>query len=57
MSGKEGILFKDPTLILGWLETALDKEKEKYAKCPIMPDRVPGHDAAKGGDTLWRVTP
>ena len=35
-------------MILGWLETALDKEKEKYAKCPIIPDKVPGHDAAQG---------
>ena len=43
-----GNKFKDRTWILAWLDTALEKEKEKYAKCPVMPDMVPGHEAAQG---------
>ena len=34
--------------IAEWLDTALKKEKEKFEKCPIMPDMVPGHEAAQG---------
>ena len=30
------------------MDTALKKEKEKYEKCPVIPDRVPGHEAAQG---------
>ena len=30
------------------METALKKEKDKYAKCPVMPDLLPGHEAAQG---------
>ena len=45
---KQNIDFKDPLWIVAWLDTALEKEKEKYAKCPIIPDMVPGHDVAQG---------
>ena len=48
MKPKQSIDFKDPLWIVAWLDTALKKEKEKYAKCPIIPDRVPGHDVAQG---------
>ncbi len=37
---KQNINFKDPLWIVAWLDTALKKEKEKYAKCPIIPDMV-----------------
>ena len=40
--------FKDPNYIVAWLDTALDKEKEKYAKCPVKPDIFPGHEVAQG---------
>ena len=45
---KQAINFKDPSWILAWLDTALKKEKEKYKKCPVLPDKVPGHEAAQG---------
>lgn len=31
-----------------WLDTALETEREKYAKCPLIPDMVPDYDAAQG---------
>ena len=40
--------FKDPLWITAWLNTALKKEKEKYQRCPVVPDMVPGHDSAQG---------
>ena len=48
MTGRQAIRFKDRTWVLAWLDTALKKEKEKYAKCPVAPDKVPGHEAAQG---------
>ena len=39
--------FKDPLYMTAWLEVALKKEKEKYEKCPIMPDMAPGYDEAQ----------
>ena len=33
---------------MAWLDTALKKEKEKYEKCPVTPDLVPGHEVAQG---------
>ena len=45
---KKTIDFKDSTSIIAWLDTALKKEKEKYERCPVIPDLVPGHDAAQG---------
>ena len=48
MATNQAIDFKDLSWITTWLDTALKKEKEKYKKCPIMPDLVPGHEAAQG---------
>ena len=39
--------FKDPLWITAWLDTALEKEQEKYKKCPVMRDIVPGHEMAQ----------
>ena len=47
MAAKQTIDFKDPSWITMWLDTALKKEKEKYEKCPVMPDLVPGYVAAQ----------
>ena len=48
MAANQTIDFKDPLWIITWLDTALKKEKEKYKKCPVMPDLIPGHVAAQG---------
>ena len=48
MKPKQNADFKDPLRIVAWLDTALKKEKEKYAKCPVIPDMVPGHEVAQG---------
>lgn len=40
--------FKDPLWITAWLDTALNKEGEKYQRCPVMPDMVPRRDSAQG---------
>lgn len=45
---RKGARFKERIWILAWLDTALEKEKEKYAKCPVTRDMVPGHEAAQG---------
>ena len=45
---KQAIEFKDPSWILAWLDTALKKEKEKYKESPVLPDMVPGYEAAQG---------
>lgn len=45
---KRAIKFKDSTWILTWLDTALQKERNKYKKCPVIPDIVPGHESAQG---------
>ena len=45
---KQAIKFKDSSWILTWLDAALKKEREKYKKCPVQPDMVPGHEAAQG---------
>ena len=45
---KQAIEFKDPSWILAWLDAALKKEREKYRKSPVVPDMVPGHEAAQG---------
>ena len=39
---KQNTDFKDPLYMTAWLDGALKKEKEKYKKCPVMPDGVPG---------------
>ena len=48
MKPEQNIDFKDPRWMMTWLDTALNKEKEKYVKCPIFPDMVPDYDAAQG---------
>ena len=35
--------FKDPFLSTTWLDTALQKEQEKYKKCPVLLDFAPGY--------------
>ncbi len=45
--GKKKIHFKDPLDMQTWLDTALEKEKEKYKKCPVNPDLVSGHEVAQ----------
>ena len=44
---KQAIDFKDPSLIIEWLNTALDKEKAKYKKEPVENDMNPGHMMAQ----------
>ena len=41
------INFKDPLWFIAWLDTALEKEKEKYEQCPVKSDLVPGHEVAQ----------
>lgn len=43
-----GIVFKDPKWSLTWLDAALEMEKEKYEKCPVRRDLVPGYVNARG---------
>ena len=45
---RNNIDFKDPLWITVWLDTALKKEQEKFERCPVLPDAVPGHDSAQG---------
>ena len=40
-------VFKDPLYMTAWLEVALEKEQQKYEKCPIVPDMAPGHNEAQ----------
>ena len=47
MATNQTINFKDPQWALKWLDTALEKEKEKYEKCPVTSDRVPGCEVAQ----------
>ena len=47
MATNQTIDFKDPLWITAWLDTALEKEKEKYGKCPVKSDRVLGHEVAQ----------
>ena len=42
------ITYKDPLWLMARLDTALEKEKEKYRKCPVKPDLAPGHEVAQG---------
>ena len=46
--GKKPIDFKDPLFALNWLDTAIDFERRKLTKCPVVPDMAPGHEAAQG---------
>ena len=40
--------YKDPLWITAGLEAALEKEKDKYKKCPVMRDMVPDFEAIQG---------
>lgn len=44
---KSDRVFKDPLYMTAWLEVALEKEREKYEKCPVMRDMAPGHNEAQ----------
>ena len=48
MAVNQSVNFKKPLRIISWLDTALEKEKEKYKKCPIIPDLVSGHEVVQG---------
>ena len=41
------IRFKELPFSIKWLDTALDMEKKKYKKCPVLPDLVPEYVAAQ----------
>lgn len=41
------IAHKKPRYVWVWLNTALEKERQKYATTPVMPDMVPGHEMAQ----------
>ncbi len=41
-------MYREPLWLAAYLEGALEKEKEKYVKCPVMPDRIPDYTAAQG---------
>ena len=43
MAANRTAAFKDPLWSTAWLEAALNKEREKYENCPVMPDMVPGY--------------
>ena len=43
MAANRTAAFKDPLWSIAWLEAALEKEQEKFDKCPVMPDMVPGY--------------
>ena len=47
MTANKAITYKKPNMALQWLETALNKEKEKYRKCPIKPDMAPDFETAQ----------
>ena len=48
MTTDKTIAYREPLQITAWLETALEKEQEKYRKCPVNPDLVPDHESAQG---------
>ena len=48
MAANKPIDFKDPLYITIGLDTALEKEKEKYEKCPVKPDMAHEHVTAQG---------
>ncbi len=43
MPKTETINFKDPLWMTAWLDAALEKEQEKYSKCPVLNDSLPGY--------------
>ena len=47
MTTKQAVDFKDPLTMVAWVDTALEKEREKYEKCPVKPDMIPDHEVAQ----------
>lgn len=47
MATNHKIQFKDPQEIIIWLDAALKAEREKYKQCPVLPDVIPGYEAAQ----------
>ena len=47
MTTNQTIGFNDPFWMSAWLDTALRKEKDKYKKCPTIPDLEPGNEVAQ----------
>ena len=43
----QSINFKDPQVMIKWLDTALNMEKAKYKSCPWKQDLVPGYEVAQ----------
>ncbi len=48
MTADRDIEYNNPKMALEWLETAFNKEKEKYQKCPVQSDMAPGFEIAQG---------
>ena len=42
------ITYREPLYIWIWLETALQKEWQKFSATPVIPDMAPGHEEAQG---------
>ena len=49
MATNQTIDFKDALWITAWLDTALEKEKEKYEKCPVKSDLPEGFRCPRSG--------
>ena len=43
----QSINFKDPQVMIKWLDTALNMERAKYKSCPWKQDFVPGYEVAQ----------
>ena len=43
MTKAKTINFNDPLWMTAWLDAALSKEQEKYSKCPVLVDSLPGY--------------
>ena len=41
------VTYREPCYIWAWLETALQKEWQKFSTMPVMPDMAPGHEEAQ----------
>lgn len=48
MTANLKIDFNDPLWLIHRLDTALEKEQEKYKKCPVIRDMAPNHETAQG---------
>lgn len=41
------VTYKEPLYVWHWLNTALQKEWQKYSATPVTPDMAPGHELAQ----------